>query len=114
MTTIHANFITTYLKPQPEEPQPISNPAALRAMEMYSDWQTKPADWPEDVLCRQNTPYAFHKKLNRWVPTSPSLGFFADIREWLDMMDDRKDYASTFQSWYDHPRPTRTPYWSIL
>jgi hypothetical protein len=111
MTTIHANFIATYLKPQ--EPQSNLSPAALRSMRMYSDWQSKPADWPEDVLCRQNTPHAFHEKLGRWVPTSEKLGFFADIRDWLAMMDDRKNYQESFQTWYDEPRPSRIPYMSV-
>jgi hypothetical protein len=116
MTSIHANFITTYLKHQdsPCQPEPYKNPAAMRAMAMYSDWQPKPADWPEDVLCRQNTPHVFHQKLGRWVPTDDKFSHFADIREWLNMMDDRKNYQTSFQTWYDTPRPSRTPYMSIL
>ena len=86
----------------------------MRAMAMYSDWQPKPADWPEDVLCRQNTPHVFHQKLGRWVPTDDKFSHFADIREWLNMMDDRKNYQASFQTWYDTPRPSRTPYMSIL
>ncbi len=112
MTSIHANFIAAFLKPANIQEQPFCV-AAMRAMGMFSDWQHKPTDWPEDVLCRQNTPYVFHKKLGRWVPTSEKFGFFADIREWLDMMDDRKDYQTTFQGWYDTPRPSRTPYMSV-
>ena len=113
MTSIHANFISTYLKPKDAQQEYRFSPPAMRAMAMYSDWQTKPADWPEDVLCRQNTPYAYHHKLGRWVPTSDKFGFFADIREWLDMMDDRKDYQAAFQIWYDEPRPSRIPYMSV-
>lgn len=114
MTTvdIHANFFNTFLKPfhVPEEKEPPINHAAERAARMFSDWQQTPQSWPADIRCRENTPYAFHAKLGRWVPTNEKLGFFADIREFLDMMDDRKDYQKTFQTWYDQPRPSRTPY----
>jgi len=107
---IHANFFNAFLKPFNLPEQPPINYAAERAARMFSDWQKTPQGWPADVRCRENTPYAFHEKLGRWVPTSPAVGFFADIREWLNMMDDRKDYQATFQSWYDQPRPSRTPY----
>jgi hypothetical protein len=117
MTSIHANFISTYLKPQVApldcQSEPITNPAAMRAMAMYSDWQPTPADWPENVMCRQNTPHVFHQKLGRWVPSDDKFSHFADIREWLNMMDDRKNYQASFQTWYDTPRPSRTPYMSL-
>lgn len=115
-TDIHANFFNAFLKPfhqQEQEPQSQINYAAERAARMYDDWQTPPSQWPVDVRCRQNTPHAFHAKLGRWVPTSSAIGFYADVREWLNMMDDRKDYQTTFQVWYDQPRPSRTPYLSL-
>jgi hypothetical protein len=111
MTTvdIHANFFNTFLKPH----QPPANYAAERAAQMFSDWQPTPQNWPEDIRCRENTPHAFHEKLGRWVPTNEKIGFFADIREFLSLMDDRKDYQATFQTWYDQPRPSRIPYLTL-
>lgn len=108
--SIHANFFNTYLK---QEQLPPTNPAAERAARLFSDWQPTPAQWPADVRCRDNTPYAFHQKLGRWVPTNEKLGFCADIREFLNRMDDRKDYQATFQTWYDQPRPSRAPYLTL-
>lgn len=109
--SIHANFFNTYLKQ--EQQQPPTNPAAERAARLFSDWQPTPAQWPADVRSRDNTPYVFNAKLSRWVPTNEKLGFCADIREFLDRMDDRKDYQVTFQTWYDQPRPSRTPYLTL-
>ena len=90
------------------------SPQAVRAMSLYSDWSAPEPHWPKGTLARNGTPYAFHERLGRWVPTSESIGFFADIRDWLSLMDDRKDYTSKFQSWYDHPRPSRQPYVSFV
>ena len=90
------------------------SPQAVRAMSLYSDWSAPQPNWPKDTLSRNGIPYAFHERLGRWVPTSESIGFFADIRDWLSLMDDRKDYTSKFQSWYDHPRPSRQPYVSFV
>jgi hypothetical protein len=87
---------------------------AVRAMALYSDWAAPEPHWPKGTLSRNGMPYAFHERLGRWVPTSESIGYFADIRDWLEMMDDRKDYTSKFQSWYDHPRPSRAPYVSFV
>ncbi len=89
------------------------SPAARRAMALYNDWTAPDPSWPRDTLARNGMPYAYHEKLGRWVPTSERFGFSADLREWLDMMDDRKDYTTKFQTWYDQPRPTRQPYVSF-
>jgi len=89
------------------------SPQARRAMSLYNDWSEPDSSWPSGTLCRNGMPYAFHERLGRWVPTSERFGFYADMREWLEMADDHKDYTATFQTWYDQPRPSRQPYLSV-
>ncbi len=89
------------------------SPQARRAMSLYNDWSEPDPSWPSGTLCRNGMPYAFHERLGRWVPTSERFGFYADMREWLEMADDHKDYTATFQTWYDQPRPSRQPYLSV-
>ncbi len=112
----HFNKLLKYAEEQHAQQEALAinlSPAARRAMALYSDWSPPEEGWPEGTLSRKGIPYAYHEKLGRWVPTSDRFGFCADVREWLDMMDDRKDYTTKFQTWYDQPRPTRQPYVSF-
>jgi hypothetical protein len=89
------------------------SPQALSAMVIYNDWSAPAPHWPVGTLSRGGLPYVFHERLGRWVQTSERFGFYADMREWLKMMDDHKDYTTKFESWYIQPRPTRPPYVSF-
>jgi hypothetical protein len=82
-----------------------------RAAKLYNDWEYDlPAEWPSTVKKRNGKPYAFNKRVGKWVPTHSNLEWVPDVNDWINnnataSKADREDYLN---KWITLSRSIRT------
>lgn len=95
-------MFASFTTPSASNANPLS--IAERAAKLYNDWETDiPSDWPAGVKKRNGRPYAFHKKMGKWVPTHSKLEWLPDISEWItanatSSTIDREEYLNNWIS----------------
>jgi hypothetical protein len=83
---------------------------AEKATALYADWESDiPIEWPAGIKKRSGIPYAFHKRIGKWVATNSHFGYVADISEWIkanqtNSVIDRETY---YAKWISMPRNIR-------
>jgi hypothetical protein len=84
--------------------------SANKALALYDDWETDiPDQWPAGIKKRSGIPYAFHKRIGKWVATNSHFGYLADLSEWIkanqtNSIIDRETY---YAKWISMPRHLR-------